>query len=129
MSDRNEDRPEGAQRPASSRNDLDMSGPKPCQAHTLSCSCEPEGPCTCGKRCTCQDAVTLLLDYLEGELPPDQATRLQLHLSHCPPCVEFVEGYQQTPKLCRKALEAKMPDALSRSLSSFLREKLTPGSS
>ncbi|HLT29646.1 MAG TPA: anti-sigma factor [Myxococcaceae bacterium] len=73
--------------------------------------------------------MTLLLDYLEGELPAEQSERLQLHLSHCPPCVEFVEGYQQTPKLCRKALEAKMPEALSRSLSSFLREKLEPGSS
>lgn len=75
---------------------------------------------------TCRDSIHLLRDYLDGEMPADMAAQLKEHLALCPPCVEFVQGYQQTPDLCRKALETRMPEALSARLSSFLHEKLKP---
>ncbi len=74
---------------------------------------------------TCQDSIDLLRDYLEGEMPADLAAALKSHLDLCPPCVEFVQAYQKTSELCRKALKARMPEGLSARLTSFLHEKLS----
>lgn len=75
---------------------------------------------------SCQDSIHLLRDYLDGEMPTELAAALKAHLELCPPCVDFVQGYRKTPELCRKALEARMPEAMSARLTSFLHEKLTP---
>lgn len=71
---------------------------------------------------TCKDAIDLLHAYLEGELPAEQKAALEAHLGSCEPCVDFVATYRQTPALCKKALEAKMPKDLADSLKAFLRK-------
>ncbi len=71
---------------------------------------------------TCKDAIELLRAYLEGELGPQDKSALEEHLGACAPCVEFVETYRRTPGLCKKALEAKMPEDLAGSLKAFLRK-------
>lgn len=71
---------------------------------------------------TCKEAIELLAAYLDGELPPGQKQALEEHLGACAPCVDFVATYRQTPGLCKKALEAKMPKDLADSLSAFLRK-------
>ena len=58
---------------------------------------------------TCKDCIELLRDYLDGELPEDEAKRLEEHMSECPPCVDFLRTYKATPKICKWALAAKMP--------------------
>jgi anti-sigma factor RsiW len=73
---------------------------------------------------TCQDSINLLLDYLDGEMPADVAAELREHLAGCEPCVEFVQSYRSTPGLCRKALQARMPDEVARRLTAFLRSRL-----
>jgi anti-sigma factor RsiW len=75
---------------------------------------------------TCKDSVNLLLDYLDGELPEDDARHLRMHLDGCPPCVDFVATYRATPGLCKKALAQKMPAAVASKLSEFLRSKCKP---
>jgi len=75
---------------------------------------------------TCKDAIELLRAYLEGELEAKDKTALEEHLGACSPCVEFVETYRQTPGLCKKALEAKMPKDLADSLKAFLRRHTSP---
>jgi anti-sigma factor RsiW len=71
---------------------------------------------------TCKDAIDLLGAYLDGELTAHDKAALEEHLGACAPCVEFVATYRQTPGLCKKALQAKMPKDLADSLSAFLRK-------
>jgi anti-sigma factor RsiW len=75
---------------------------------------------------TCQDSINLLLDYLDGEMPPELSSELREHLAGCEPCVDFLHSYQATPNLCRKALQARMPEDVARSLTNFLRARLPP---
>jgi anti-sigma factor (TIGR02949 family) len=72
---------------------------------------------------TCKDSVDLLLEYLEGEMPEEQAKRLEEHLGDCPPCVDFLRTYRATPTLCKRALRQQMPEELSQRLTDFLRQK------
>jgi anti-sigma factor RsiW len=49
----------------------------------------------------CRECVEFLIDYLEGELPAEQAAAFQEHLELCPPCVEYVATYQRTIEVGR----------------------------
>lgn len=73
---------------------------------------------------SCQDSIDLLLSYLDGDLPPEEAAHLEEHLGGCPPCIDFLRSYQKTPHLCRRALAHKMPQELSHKLTEFLRQKI-----
>jgi anti-sigma factor RsiW len=64
------------------------------------------------------------LAYLDGDLPPAEAAHLEEHLSACPPCIEFLHSYKQTPNLCKRALAKAMPEELSANLTAFLRQKI-----
>jgi anti-sigma factor RsiW len=72
---------------------------------------------------SCRDSLDLLLDYAEGHLPDDVRARLERHFGDCQPCEDFLKTYKATPGLCKKALEKKMPDAIARKLSDFLRKE------
>lgn len=73
---------------------------------------------------SCKESIELLLAYLDGELPPAEAEHLREHLGGCPPCLEFLEGYKATSRLCRHHLVKKMPEELSAKLTDFLRKKM-----
>jgi anti-sigma factor RsiW len=73
---------------------------------------------------TCKDSIDVLLQYLDGELPAEDAAALEAHLGGCTPCVELVRTYRATSNLCKRALAAKMPQSVAASLDSFLRERL-----
>ena len=49
---------------------------------------------------SCKDSIHRLLDFLDGDLSPEEEQRLQEHLGGCPPCVDFVKSYRATPALC-----------------------------
>ena len=72
---------------------------------------------------TCKDAIDLLLSYLDGEMTAEVKAKLEEHLGSCNPCVEFLQSYKDTPSVCRKALETKMPSELANNLTDFLRSK------
>ena len=57
----------------------------------------------------CRDAVALMTDYLEGNLPPADAARLEDHLSACPHCSEYLAQIRVTID----ALGYVTPDDLS----------------
>ena len=40
---------------------------------------------------TCQQAVELMTDYLEGALPDDERRRFEQHLSLCDACTHYLE--------------------------------------
>ncbi len=77
----------------------------------------------------CKDSINLLQDYLDGELPEEDARHLKEHLSGCAPCVDFFRTYRATPGLCRKALAQKMPTEVAHKLTEFLRAKLKKSAS
>jgi len=69
---------------------------------------------------TCQHCIDVLVDYLEGQLPPEEEKELDEHFMACPPCLDFLDQYRAASTLCRKALEAEMPAAMTDKLSDFL---------
>jgi anti-sigma factor (TIGR02949 family) len=72
---------------------------------------------------TCKDSIDLLLEFLDGEMPAEDAKHLEEHLSECPPCVDFLRTYKATPSLCKRALGKQMPKELATKLTDFLRGK------
>jgi len=75
---------------------------------------------------SCKDSVNLLMDFLDGEMAPEDEAHLKEHLSGCPPCVDFMRTYRATPGLCKRALARKMPSEMSDKLTQFLRAKIKP---
>lgn len=71
----------------------------------------------------CASGVDLLMDYLEGELPPDVTAALEAHVAGCARCAAFVASYQATPRILRDATVVTMPPELEESLKTFLRER------
>ena len=53
---------------------------------------------------TCQELIDFLYLYLEGELPEDRRHEFERHLAVCPDCVNYVEQYRETMRLCMGAL-------------------------
>lgn len=45
---------------------------------------------------TCQQAVGLVMDYLDDRLPEDDRARLETHLTECPHCTEHLKQIQVT---------------------------------
>lgn len=76
---------------------------------------------------SCERVVALLLEYLEGDLPPVLATAMEQHLDDCPHCLEFLGQYKATSALCREELAREMPKDLSDRLATFVRESVRPG--
>jgi anti-sigma factor (TIGR02949 family) len=76
----------------------------------------------------CKDSISLLQDFLDGELSPEDTQHLREHLQGCAPCVDFLRTYRATPGLCKRALAQKMPQEMSSKLTDFLRSKIKSAS-
>ena len=76
----------------------------------------------------CKDSISLLMDYLDGDMAPEEAQHLREHLRGCAPCVDFLRTYRATPGLCKKALAHRMPQEMSSKLTEFLRSKIKSAS-
>ncbi|MFN0064114.1 MAG: anti-sigma factor family protein [Myxococcaceae bacterium] len=72
----------------------------------------------------CKDSVHRLLEFLDGDLSPEDQAELKHHFEGCPPCEEFLASYAATPKLCREHLAKTMPKEVATKLHEFLRNKL-----
>ena len=73
----------------------------------------------------CVSGVELLMDYLEGVLPPDLHAALDEHVAGCARCAAFVASYCATPRILREASAATLPADLEASLRAFLRARTT----
>jgi anti-sigma factor RsiW len=58
---------------------------------------------------TCREFTELLQEYVNGELPPEEDERVQIHLEACPPCVFLIETYRLTITISRKLPLVEMP--------------------
>ena len=72
---------------------------------------------------TCAAGIELLIDYLEGVLPPETARDLESHVAACERCRAYVESYRQTPRILREATMAELPADLQHALMATLRAK------
>lgn len=68
----------------------------------------------------CSQVVSLLLDYLEGQLPGDTHAELDRHLARCPACVAQVESYKSTLSLLHSLGDRDLPEELRLTLRAFL---------
>lgn len=72
---------------------------------------------------TCREFADFILDYLSGELPPDEARLFERHLQRCPHCPEYLRQYKATVEAGRSAfaeedadLPAEVPEDLVRAI-------------
>jgi anti-sigma factor RsiW len=73
---------------------------------------------------TCQEAIALLADYLEGVLSPDLLSQLEDHLSGCPPCRAYLATYRKTRSLAADTSRIEMPEEMKTRLREFLLSRL-----
>jgi anti-sigma factor RsiW len=76
---------------------------------------------------TCRDFVELLIEFLHGELSPEQRAEVETHLGLCPPCVRYLETYRLTITITRQLPPAPLPTSceqrLRAALEGLLREE------
>ncbi|MCL4821069.1 MAG: zf-HC2 domain-containing protein [Vicinamibacteria bacterium] len=53
----------------------------------------------------CREFVEFLDDYLSSRLPAEERALFNEHLSRCPPCVAYMQGYEAARSLGRRVLE------------------------
>lgn len=75
-----------------------------------------------GAHKSCKECVGLLVDYLDGKLPPEQEKALDDHFMACPPCIDFVDQYRAGSIMAKRALAEDMPRSLADKLSDFLKK-------
>jgi anti-sigma factor RsiW len=71
----------------------------------------------------CDECVELLVDYIGGELPPQRAKALEIHLDLCPSCVSVVNTYRGTVSIARTLQPEDIPPELTQRLIEFLRKE------
>jgi anti-sigma factor RsiW len=68
---------------------------------------------------TCRELADFLMSYLDGELEPEARRSFEDHLGRCPPCVAYLESYQETVRLGRSLCpgpDAPLPDEVPEDL-------------
>ena len=75
------------------------------------------------KNVACAPGVELLMEYLEGALPPDDRAAIEAHVAGCERCKAFIASYLDTPRIVRDATVVEMPDDLQESLLAALRTR------
>jgi anti-sigma factor RsiW len=66
---------------------------------------------------TCQEVLDYLTEYLEGNLPAGEHTRMDEHLAVCPECVAYLKNFRATIAATKCACEddpaiAQIPEEL-----------------
>lgn len=68
----------------------------------------------------CREVVDLLTEYLEGDLTPEEARRLEGHLANCDACSGFLASLRTVRAAAGTAKAADVPEDCRRALRSFL---------
>ena len=72
---------------------------------------------------SCGSGVELLMEYLEGALPPETNAALEAHVAACERCTAFVASYRETPRILRSATAVELPAHIQEALHAFLRRR------
>jgi anti-sigma factor (TIGR02949 family) len=69
---------------------------------------------------TCSDIVELVTEYLDGSLPPDDATLVEQHLNFCEGCVWYVDQIRATVETVGRIDPQEVPpDVRDRLITAF----------
>ncbi len=60
----------------------------------------------------CRELVQKLIEYLDGDLTPEEAERIRAHLDECPPCECYVQTYRLTIQITRRLPPAPPPETV-----------------
>lgn len=71
---------------------------------------------------TCQEVVELVTDYIERELPPEEASLFEQHLNFCDGCVVYVEQMRATNATVGRVREENVPAETKDKLMTAFRE-------
>jgi len=69
--------------------------------------------------------MDLLADYVDGQLPREQAELLEWHIEGCAPCVAFVNTYKGTVDAAKRLRQTTLPPELREKLIAFLQRSST----
>ena len=72
----------------------------------------------------CSDTERLLFEFVEGELDPETKRKLEIHISDCPPCLEYLNTYQRTITLTHEhgLPPVEIPPELQQKLQQFIQQ-------
>ncbi len=75
---------------------------------------------------TCRECTQLLDDYVDSNLDPETARRLDEHLAECPPCVHFLSTYRSCSTMSHSLRDraVEIPLKLAEKIKAFLREEV-----
>ena len=76
---------------------------------------------------TCRECIDAMMDYVDGRLSAADRADFDAHLAMCPPCVDFLRSYRETPEILRRATAVDMPMEMTAMLRRFLDEKKRDG--
>lgn len=62
-------------------------------------------------------------DYEDGSMAEPERRDLEAHLSHCPPCVLFIESYRATGRTLKMLKPRDIPRNLAEAVLRFVRER------
>jgi anti-sigma factor RsiW len=65
-----------------------------------------------GPATTCQEVLTNISGYLDGELDATACDAIARHCQACASCAALVIGLRDTVGLCRQAATTPLPDAV-----------------
>ncbi len=69
---------------------------------------------------TCRQIAEMLHDYLVGDLPPEQARILEMHLVGCVDCFRYLDAYRRVISLGERLPPVPMPEELVRRLRTWV---------
>jgi anti-sigma factor RsiW len=73
---------------------------------------------------TCRRLILdCLVDYEDGSMSDSERRDLETHLSHCPPCVRFLDSYRATGRTLRMLRPREIPPNLAEAVMRFVRER------
>ena len=73
---------------------------------------------------TCQDAIALMLEYLESTLDEATVAQLDAHLADCAPCRAYLATYRRTVGTVARSERVEIPPEMRERLASFLAQRL-----
>ena len=65
---------------------------------------------------TCEQVTAFLIDYVSGELPPEQRIALERHLGACRSCRDYLDGYRKTIAMGKRALIPRADESIPETL-------------
>ena len=71
----------------------------------------------------CEEILSTLNEYVDGELDPALSEAIRAHLEDCPPCDVVIDNVRHTITLYRAGKPIDMPPELQQQLNGLLRQR------